>query len=83
MSKVCGYCLCTDGHMGPCPHQEIERLRAENERLRAAVIRIARAGFRLRGLSEALVLEFVDGFMEKMDALEAKSAMAGEEQQEV
>lgn len=30
MSSVCGYCLCKDGHMGPCPHQEIERLRAEN-----------------------------------------------------
>lgn len=37
MSRICGYCLCKDGHMGPCPHQEIERLRAENERLRAAL----------------------------------------------
>ena len=37
MSSVCGFCLCKDGHMGPCPHQEIERLRAENKRLELAL----------------------------------------------
>ena len=75
MSKVCGYCLCVDGHMGPCPHQEIERLRAENSRIRAALKPIlARIEMPAGGFSRTQ-----DVMIQASELVVLQAALAGEE----